>query len=460
MLCEPEYVDTSEETTPAYDDWREKYRAARESTLTSTFGIMPFEEALRQFLALTDCQRQSDAARSGAADTRSDPIQSPEWAPPSNNHPQSTSNRSPGEPSGTAISTDWRLDLVSVKQRAAELFPGGTAVPAAKPRRPAMVGKATNELASLVFDGSKSVTLIRGQLAREEVAGYLAADLLGIELLKEEALRLGESVRKAALAAKEGDAKLRNGTSALKSKLKQRAQKDPEIAADLPHKLQRLDSDLDVARSELREDDPKLYGLPDANTVVVERKPNPKPTAVLVDYSEAGDRSVAFWSNKRHPEIKEYRGRPGGGGGDPDERYWNPRKPPCVPSDERPAHLFNTRVAAEAVSAASQVESWAPPPYEDEYYMDEERYAVACVKHEHAVRRLREAFPEVDSCPVTCTARRRDTRSCPCGRGVLARWPWVVQTAQLGFCACDMASWELTCWRSDWLAVVGRDLPL
>jgi hypothetical protein len=26
-----------------------------------------------------------------------------------------------------------------------------------------------------------------------------------------------------------------------------------------------------------------------------------------------------------------------------------------------------------------------------------------------------------------------------------------VQTAQLGFCACYMASWELTCWRSDWL---------
>ena len=83
MLCDPEYVDTSDETTPAYDDWREKYRAARESTLTSTFEIMPFEEALRQFLALTDCQRQSDAARSGAADTLSDPIQSPEWAPPS-----------------------------------------------------------------------------------------------------------------------------------------------------------------------------------------------------------------------------------------------------------------------------------------------------------------------------------------------------------------------------------------
>ena len=129
-----------------------------------------------------------------------------------------------------------------------------------------------------------------------------------------------------------------------------------------------------------------------------------------------------------------------------------------MPSDDRPEHLFNTRAAAEAASAASQVEAWAPPPFEDEYYNDEERYALACVKHEHAVRRLREAFPEVDPCPLAGTSRH-NTRACPCGRGVLARWPWVVQTAQLGFCACAMANWELTCWRQEWLAHVGRDLP-
>ena len=57
-------------------------------------------------------------------------------------------------------------------------------------------------------------------------------------------------------------------------------------------------------------------------------------------------------------------------------------------SDDRPAHLFHTRVAAEAASAAAQVEAWAPPPYGDEwlaaYYIDEERYDMACVKHKHA----------------------------------------------------------------------------
>jgi hypothetical protein len=43
------------------------------------------------------------------------------------------------------------------------------------------------------------------------------------------------------------------------------------------------------------------------------------------------------------------------------------------------------------------------------------------------------------------------TRPCPCGGGVLPKWPWVVQTAGLGFCGCDMAGWELTCWRAEWI---------
>ena len=44
------------------------------------------------------------------------------------------------------------------------------------------------------------------------------------------------------------------------------------------------------------------------------------------------------------------------------------------------------------------------------------------------------------------------------GRGVLAQWPWVVQTAQLGFCDCGMASWELTCWRCEWIGAGAPDL--
>ena len=134
-----------------------------------------------------------------------------------------------------------------------------------------------------------------------------------------------------------------------------------------------------------------------------------------------------------------------------------------MPSDERPPHLFLTRIAAEAVSAASQVEAWAPPPYEDEYYNDEERYDLACVKHKHAVRQLREAFPEIGTCPSLAHASQHETRPCPCGRGVLARWPWVVHGAQLGFCdhrECCMARWELNCWRWEWISRLHGDLPV
>ena len=409
-------------------------------------------------------ERPAGAHRSRVGDAEFDTGQPSNQPGNANNHPQSASNHSPAD---GAPSAGGQLDLASAKQRTAELFPAGATVPAVKPRLPAVVEtvtKDTNDFCTHVFDASKGVKLTRGVLAREEAAGHIAADLLGIELLKEEALRLGESVRKAALAAKDADAALRNGTSAIKSKLKQKAAKDPVVRARLDGDVQRLDSDLEAARAKLRQALVTLNGLPDAKTVIVERKPKkPKPAAPppRVDYSAAGDTSVAFFSAERHPRIKGYRGRPGG---DPDERFWNPAKPPCVPSDDRPQHLFASREAAEAASAAAQVEAWAPPPFEDEYYNGEERYDLACVKHKHAVRQLLTAFPEVTAC-FMAHASQHETKQCPCGRGVLARWPWVVHTAQLGFCdarECGMASWELTCWRSEWIVdgAGRRDLPL
>ena len=167
-------------------------------------------------------------------------------------------------------------------------------------------------------------------------------------------------------------------------------------------------------------------------------------TPEQVDYTDAGDSTVAFWATARHPEIPGYRGRPGG---DEAERFWNPERPPCVPSDHRPANLFNSREAAEASGAAGYAERVGPRPDEDgvDEYFCEETYEVACVKHKHALCRLRAAFPEVDG-------EDHLTRPCPCGRGSLAVWPWVVQTKQLGFCDCDMACWELTCWRGEWIA--------
>ena len=56
--------------------------------------------------------------------------------------------------------------------------------------------------------------------------------------------------------------------------------------------------------------------------------PLPPAESPRVDYSDAGDPSVAFWANKRHPEIPGYRGRPGG---DEEERYWNPVEPGTAP---------------------------------------------------------------------------------------------------------------------------------
>ena len=187
--------------------------------------------------------------------------------------------------------------------------------------------------------------------------------------------------------------------------------------------------------------------LPPPSVPVAAAVTTDPPVDYAQKYLNAGDFTYAFFATGLHPEIPGYRGRPGGAGGDPDERFWNPAKPPCVPSDHRPAHLFNSRQASEAAGLAARVERFEPPADDnDEYYCDEECYEVACVKHKHAMRRLREAFPEV-------SGEESHRRPCPCGRGALAMWPWVVQTAQQSFCECDMASWERTCWRSEWIAV-------
>ena len=105
-----------------------------------------------------------------------------------------------------------------------------------------------------------------------------------------------------------------------------------------------------------------------------------------------------------------------------------------------------------AIKWADAVERSAPLPADPEIRQEyweawerEEEYEVACVRHKHAMRWLRDLFPEV--------GEEHHTRPCPCGRGALAMWPWVVQTKQLGFCDCDMASWERICWRTEWIRV-------
>ena len=65
------------------------------------------------------------------------------------------------------------------------------------------------------------------------------------------------------------------------------------------------------------------------------------------DWCLDGPKPTFRW---RDDSIPGYRGCPGG---DEAGRFWNPEKPPCVPSDHRPTHIFTSREAAEAAGSAS-----------------------------------------------------------------------------------------------------------
>ena len=143
-------------------------------------------------------ERRAPEQRSGVAKSTEAENRPPNSGSGGHNHPKSPSNCLAAD---GAASTAGPLSAASVRLRAAELFPGGTSMPAAKPRHPPAAQKPTNQLVVAAFEASKDVALIRGELAREEVVGFLVADALGMELMRAEALRLGENARKAAIAA-------------------------------------------------------------------------------------------------------------------------------------------------------------------------------------------------------------------------------------------------------------------
>ena len=193
---------------------------------------------------------------------------------------------------------------------------------------------------------------------------------------------------------------------------------------------------------------PQLEPPPPAE---LEPPPLPPPTVPLdrpagrTEYEHPRGRYVDGWT-----DIVGYRGVCS------DEAiYWDPRQPPCVPSDYRPEYLFSSKLAAEATCAARRIDLFMPC---DDIHPDdvgweadrEERYDAAHVQLRRTLRRLGEAFPDLEPCPMLAHASQHHTRPCPCGRGTLAKWPWVVHTAELGFCECEMASWELICWSGEW----------
>jgi len=161
---------------------------------------------------------------------------------------------------------------------------------------------------------------------------------------------------------------------------------------------------------------------------------------------------------------------------------WDPDQPPSIPSDERPAKVFGSVIAAEAVAAVWDLECVLPnqnpedSDYEDYIGNQEEKEEVARIKYKHTLRRLAAEFPELMIPPelhAGLDASEQETRPCPCGAGRLARWPWVLQTVCLGFCpnshkyidwsklgsywdlkhgdAKGMCDWEMECWRQEWI---------
>ena len=269
------------------------------------------------------------------------------------NQPQSAPNRAAAEPAASARAG---ISAASVRLRAAQLFPRGSIAPAAKPPRPAAAESPTNELITSAFDAAKQVALVRGQLAREEVVGYLVADALGVELLKEEALRLGENARKAAIAAKEGAQQLKNGASAKKSKLRKAAEKDAARAAGLDAELQRLDAELAAALSEHWSAPRQLAGLPDAKTEVFEARRQPNKCCDKHACAPGCDDDMC------------------------------PRARALLDAAESPE-------ATAAVKAAFLVFFLSGNEGSDSYFNENLEHAE--LKYKHALRRLKAAYPEM-----------------------------------------------------------------
>ena len=117
---------------------------------------------------------------------------------------------------------------------------------------------------------------------------------------------------------------------------------------------------------------------------------------------------------------------------------------------KRPKALFGSSITHPVIDAVEWLEPVIRSRENEDYDEDEETAARA--KYNLELRRLEDCFPEYAVRALAMAhASQHHTRPCPCGRGCLARWPWVVQTAAQGFCDCDMAFWERTCWRCDWL---------
>ena len=147
-----------------------------------------------------------------------------------------------------------------------------------------------------------------------------------------------------------------------------------------------------------------------------------------------------------------------------EEAEWDPSKPPCVPSDERPENLFRSRLVAKAVRAAWHLESALPfsPDFKHDWDYQEEEEAKSRKEYAHAIQLLSDSYEFIKPRPADLAllnVSKHETRPCPCGHGRLSRWPWVVNHESMGFCDCYMSEWELLNWRIEWMGAGAPDLP-
>ena len=278
------------------------------------------------------------------------------------------------------------------------------------------------------------------QLDREEALGYLVTSALHMPLLlPEEARMIGKRAGSLSVFTKLAEFQKR-GTTASPPCVSLLAEAAPlSFSFAQPAKVKRPRASPTPPAPLLASPPPPSLPLPPPSLPIPEADDHVEylhPNGCWVD-------GKYVWSDN---SVPGYRGCPDDDG----SRFWNPEKPPCIPSDHRPDHLFRSREAAEAAEKAEWLEFRSKPQQDDEgeEFFDEEEIELASVKHKHALRRLHASFPEVAD-------QQHHTRPCPCGRGALAMWPWVVQTAQLGFCECEKAFWERICWRSEWVKAAG-----
>ena len=318
---------------------------------------------------------------------------------------------------GRAPSRIGQLTEAAVCQRAAELFPSDAAVPAVRPALPPVLETPTNELVGLAFAASKHVKLIRGQLAREEAAGYIAADLLGIELLQGEALRLGESVRRAALKLGESEVQVKKAATAKRSRLRAAAGKDAARAVELEAALKQLDRETLAACSELRQLPIELKGLPERKTqVAVPRLPKPKPkmsTEAMCD-EVWGSRQVAC-------AIRD--------------AQWLARMDPIV-LDEDGNHWSGN---------------------------SEEEIELYAAKYKYSAHMLAENFPQLELDVAALVkgvpAGKHNSQPCECGLGRVGVLPWEVWTDALGFCKCEPAISREIWFVGQWIKSYSTSFP-